>query len=735
MSFQELDIKNEYRSLLDSVAKDFYIPLLSKAVKYQRAVGFFSSSCLVEISKGISELAKNGGKIQLVASPYLSDEDVEAIKSGYAMRDQVVKDAVRREMTEGKTPFEKARLNLLANLISDGVLDIKIAFTEDPDRMGMYHEKMGIITDAEGNRVAFAGSMNESATAMTLNYETIDVFCSWKGEEDRVVAKENAFASIWNDTEPNIKIIEFPELKQEIIEKYKRSVPDFEIDKKEYSPDIDTVLHTDLGIYTEYGPKFPEWFKLHDYQDEAITEWQKRDYRGIFDMATGTGKTYTGLGALTTLSKNIDHKLAAIIVCPYQHLVEQWVEDILKFNIEPIIGYSESSQKDWQKRLKDAIRDQKLKVRGKEFFCFICTNATFSSDYVQTQLAKIKSDTLLMVDEAHNFGAPYLSCLLFDNYKYRLALSATLERHNDEEGTAKLYDFFGEKCIEYTLDRAIEEKKLTKYKYYPIVVTLTEEELEAYDNLSYEIGKCIMKGKNGKMKLSSRGERLALQRSRIVAGARNKVTMLEEVIQPYIHDKHILVYCGATKGLEQNQDRSDVDSEDIRQIDIVTDLLGNKLGMDVSQFTSKESVEEREVLKREFSAGDTLKVLIAIKCLDEGVNIPKIKTAFILASTTNPKEYIQRRGRVLRLAEGKEYAEIYDFITLPYGIEEVTSLTTAQVKRNSTLVKNELRRAEEFSRIAVNMVESASLIDEIKDAYGIQELNWSSEEEDYGYGF
>lgn len=735
MSFQELDIKKEYRSLLDSIAKDFYIPLLSQAVKYQRAVGFFSSSSLVEISKGISELAKNGGKIQLVASPYLSDEDIEAIKSGYAMRDQVVKEAIRREMTEGKTPFEKARLNLLANLISDNVLDIKIAFIEDSDRMGMYHEKMGIITDAEGNRVAFAGSMNESATAMTLNYETIDVYCSWKDEEDRVIAKENAFASIWNDTEPNIKIIDFPELKQEIIEKYKRSVPDFEIDKKEYAPDIDIVLHTDLGVYSEYGPKFPECFKLHDYQAEAITEWQKRKYRGIFDMATGTGKTYTGLGALTTLSKNIEHKLAAIIVCPYQHLVEQWVEDILKFNIDPIIGYSDSSQKDWPKRLKDAIRDQKLKVRGKEFFCFICTNATFSSDYVQSQLAKIKSDTLLMVDEAHNFGAPYLSCLLYDNYKYRLALSATLDRHNDEEGTAKLYDFFGEKCIEYTLDRAIEEKKLTKYKYYPIAVTLTEEELEAYDNLSYEIGKCIMKGKNGKIKLSSRGEKLALKRSRIVAGAKNKLTMLEEVIQPYIHDKHILVYCGATKGLEQNQDRTDIDSEDIRQIDAVTDLLGNKLGMEVSQFTSKESVEEREVLKREFSAGDTLKVLIAIKCLDEGVNIPKIKTAFILASTTNPKEYIQRRGRVLRLAEGKEYAEIYDFITLPYDTESVTSLTETQVKRNSTLVKNELRRAEEFSRIAVNMVESASLIDEIKDAYGIQELNWNNEEEDYGYGF
>lgn len=737
MSLQDLEIKKEYRSLLDNVVQNFYVPLLERAVKYQRAVGFFSSSCLVEISKGIAALAQHGGKIQLVASPYLSDEDIEAIKSGYAMRDQVVKDAIRREMTCGKNAFEMARLNLLANLISDNILDIKIAFTEDSERMGMYHEKMGIITDAEGNRVAFSGSMNESAAAMTLNYETIDVFCSWEGEEDRVLAKENAFASIWNDTEPNIKIIEFPELKQEIIEKYKRTVPDFEIDKKELASNVETTSFSDWGITNAHYkfPKSPEWLKLHKYQDEAIKEWVSKKYRGIFDMATGTGKTLTGLSALKQLSDDINHHLAAIIVCPYQHLVEQWVEDIVQFNIEPIIGYSESCQKDWSKRLKDAIRDQKLKVKGKEFFCFICTNATFASDFVQTQLAKIKSDTLLLVDEAHNFGAPYLSCLMYDTYKYRLALSATLERHNDEEGTQKLYDFFGEKCIEYTLDRAIEEKKLTKYKYYPIVVTLTEDELEAYDHLSYEIGKCIMKGKNGKTKLSSRGERLALKRSRIVAGAKNKLAMLEEAIQPYINEKHILVYCGATKGLEQNQDRSDVDTEDIRQIDAVTDLLGNKLNMEVSQFTSKESVEEREILKREFSTGETLKVLIAIKCLDEGVNIPKIKTAFILASTTNPKEYIQRRGRVLRLSEGKEYAEIYDFITLPYDTESVTSLTAAQVKRNSTLVKNELKRAEEFSRLAVNMVESAILIDEIKDSYGIQELNWNSNEEEFGYDF
>ena len=422
-----------------------------------------------------------------------------------------------------------------------------------------------------------------------------------------------------------------------------------------------------------------------------------------------------------------------IIVCPYQHLVEQWVEDIVKFNMNPIIGYSASSQKDWKRRLEDAIRDQKLEVRNKEFFCFICTNATFSSDFVQTQINKIRGNALLVVDEAHNFGAEYLSKLLSEKFTYRLALSATLERHNDEEGTAKLFSYFGEKCIEYSLDRAIEEKKLTRYKYYPIIVTLNDDELRRYSELTYEIGKCLIKGKNGKVKLSEKGKILALARARLVAGAEDKITKLEEYIRPYLHDRHIFVYCGATKLLRENQDFTTVDDEDLRQIDVVTDLLGNKLNMKVSQFTSKEDVEEREILKREFADGDTLQALIAIKCLDEGVNIPKIKVAFILASTTNPKEYIQRRGRVLRLAEGKEYAEIYDFIALPRPLDDVPSLTVEQMKKELSLVKNELCRAKEFARIAMNMVEAESVLDEIKEAYSIND-NLITFEEDFDYG-
>ena len=233
MSLQDIEIKDEYRSLIDNVAKDFYIPLLKEAISYKRAVGFFSSSALVEISKGIAGLIQNGGKIQLVASPYLSDDDVEAMRKGYELRESIVEKALLRELKDVTDSFEKDRLNLLANLIADGVLDIKIALTEKNGEFGMYHEKMGIISDMQGNKVAFSGSMNESATAMMINYEAIDVFCSWNGDTQRVSAKENAFESIWNNVEPNIRTIYFPKVSDMIIEKYKRNASNYNIDEEE----------------------------------------------------------------------------------------------------------------------------------------------------------------------------------------------------------------------------------------------------------------------------------------------------------------------------------------------------------------------------------------------------------------------------------------------------------------------------------------------------------------------
>ena len=224
MNLQEVEIKQSYRTSIDKIPRDFYIPLLSRASSYKRAVGFFSSTILSKISTGISELANKGGTIQIVASPKLSEEDIEAIRKGYEVREQILRKAVLREMTEPKTLFEEKCLNQLANLIADGNLDIKIAFTEKNNSIGMYHEKMGLISDDVGNIVAFSGSMNESLTAVSINYESIDVFCSWKSEEqrERVEDKQAAFSAIWNNHEPDITVLDFPELTDEIIRRYKR---------------------------------------------------------------------------------------------------------------------------------------------------------------------------------------------------------------------------------------------------------------------------------------------------------------------------------------------------------------------------------------------------------------------------------------------------------------------------------------------------------------------------------
>lgn len=733
MSLKQYKVKCEYRSLIDNVVQDFYIPLLKEAVIYKRAVGYFSSSSLVEISKGIAEMAAKGGKIQIVASPYLSNEDIEAIKKGYEDRRKIIENALLVQLREPVDYYSLERLNLLTCLIADGILEIQVAFIDGKNEIGMYHEKMGLIEDAEGNKVAFSGSNNESVMGMLVNYETMDVFRSWgdPGELERVRLKENAFYSIWNNTEPNIKVLRFPKVTDVMIEKYRRKAPNFDIDREQferrlfhYSRDIKGAPTSLKGIV---GARVPESIVLRSYQKEAISIWVGENYRGIFDMATGTGKTLTGLGALAKLSEDLEDDLAVIIVCPYQHLVEQWVEDIERFHIKPIIGYSSSPQKDWKKRLSRAVRDQKLR-KEKRFFCFICTNATFANSMVQEEIRKIHSPIFLMVDEAHNVGAASYRKLLDDRFTYRLALSATLERHQDEEGTAWLYDFFGRKCIEYPLQKAIEEDKLTRYKYYPIVVYLTEEELQQYEQKSYEMTKCLIRGRDGKTKLNHRGEILALERARIVAGASGKLDALRERMASYVKDNNILVYCGATHVIDEKADNTAANAEDIRQIEAVTRILGNELHMSVAKFTSEEDMETRAAIKEQFQRGDRLQAIVAIKCLDEGVNIPGIRTAFILASTTNPKEYIQRRGRVLRKAPNKPFAEIYDFVTLPRRLETVSSLTSEQAQRDLSLVKSELTRLKEFGRLAMNSMEANDLIWNIQDAYHILEDDIIEEE-------
>ena len=716
MSLSDLTIKREYRTFKDDVPHDFYVPLLKQAVLYQRAVGFFSSTSLSSLTPGLCGLVLNDGQMEIVASPKLSAEDVRAINCGYEARGSIVSQALIREL-QSVEDAQAERLNLLANLIAAERLTIKIVTTKQVNGLGMYHEKLGLIRDASGNVVAFSGSMNETITGFQKNYEAFDVYCSWlEADRERVRGKQAAFAAIWQNEEPDLEVQEFPEVNQSLIEKYSTGPVDWEAeaDKQDRRFEENNPILYKSG---NHGLLKPLGVNFYDYQQDAIDRWLQADGRGIFDMATGTGKTYTGLGAAAALCKR-SSRLAIIIVCPYQHLVRQWADDVRAFGMEPIIAYSGSEQKDYKKRIRSAVLDFNLNVKA--FFCLVCTNATFATAYVQESMQRLGNDTLLMVDEAHNFGAERLKATLRQEFQYRLALSATFERHHDAEGTAQLERFFGKRCIEYGLKRAIAEGRLTPYEYHPVPVVLTVEERERYLDLTRQIGRCIIKKRNGKKELNEKGKKLAMERARLVAGAAAKGITLKDLMQEHLDDHYMLVYCGAARLLEQADDEIVID-EDIRQVDYISRMLNFDLGMETAQFTSRENAQERQSRLQDFADGE-IQALVAIRCLDEGVNVPAIRTAFILASTTNPKEYIQRRGRVLRRYPGKEKAVIYDFVTLPRALDEVVSQPEEMAQQEKGLIKNELSRMKEFMDLSMQPQEGERLYDEMVDAYELYDF-------------
>lgn len=701
MALSDLYLAKEYRNLKCDVINDFYIPILSNAVMYKRAVGFFNSSALYEMAIGLKHLVEKQGKMELIVSPRLTEEDIQSINLGYKTREEVIERALLRDFDEPKSKTEFRKLNLLANLIAEGVLDIKVAFKINVNSAGIFHEKIGIVIDSEGNKVAFTGSMNETYSGLLQNYESIDVFCSWRDEDyDRVNIKENAFDNLWDNLDTAMEVIPFPNVAAERLNSYK-----VEQTEELFVDEIESKFVTSDSFF-----RIPPFIQLHNYQEDAIDTWLKKSGRGIFDMATGTGKTYTALGALSKLSSLLHDHLAVLIICPYQHLVEQWVGDIKVFGVKPLICYSRYN---WKKQLKNTIEDYKLGIINN--FCVITTNATFATPAMQSEIAKMDGDFCLVVDEAHNFGSKkQLSCMS-DKFNYRLALSATINRHHDEYGTQRLFDYFGEKCIEYTLKQAINDDKLTPYYYYPILVSFTEEELHEYVEITDKVAKILKKVPHGD-DLPQSAERLLIKRARIIAGAQEKVNALKEVIKSYKEEKQLLVYCGATNVESEYLSDNDFDSSEQRQIDEVTSLLGNTLQMRVTQFTSAEDSKQRELIKEEFSKGE-IQALVAIKCLDEGMNIPGIKTAFILASSTNPKEYIQRRGRVLRKAPGKVYATIYDFVTLPRPLDEYSYPSSVQAELS--LVKREVERMRDFQELSENPSDVTEIIRKVSEKYNL----------------
>ncbi len=444
-------------------------------------------------------------------------------------------------------------------------------------------------------------------------------------------------------------------------------------------------------------PQFPPTIQLRDYQQQAVANWLENRGRGVLKMATGSGKTIVSLAIATELYQKIGLQLL-LVVCPYRHLVTQWGKECENFNLKPILAFE--SVHNWQSELSNQLYN--LLTLDRSFLTTITTNSTFISERFQSQINFFPAKTLIIGDEVHNLGSSRLEASLPRKIGLRLGLSATPERHYDEEGTDAVLDYFGKVLQpEFTLADAIKKGALVRYSYYPILVELTDSESFTYAKLTKRIGWALGKSKN--LLDNENLKSLLMQRSRLIGTANNKLNALRELMQNRLDTSHTLFYCG--DGYVDNYDPIYN-----RQLAAVTRILGTELGYRVHTYTAETPVEQRETLRQQFECGE-LQGLVAIRCLDEGIDIPAIQTAVILASSSNPRQFIQRRGRILRPHPDKKYATLFDTIVLPPELDR----STWEVERN--LLRRELKRSIEFAELADNAIEAKQILSSLQERY------------------
>ncbi|MBD2774645.1 DNA phosphorothioation system restriction enzyme [Iningainema tapete] len=455
-------------------------------------------------------------------------------------------------------------------------------------------------------------------------------------------------------------------------------------------------------------PMMPHLVQLRSYQQQAINNWFANNGRGTLKMATGSGKTITALAIACELYKQINLQVL-LVVCPYRHLVTQWARECEKFNLKPILAFE--NLRSWQNELSNQLYN--VRSGSQAFLTVITTNSTLIGDGLQSQLKYFPEKTLIIGDEAHNLGAPRLEESLPRTIGLRLALSATPERYFDESGTQSIFNYFGSVLQpEFTLKDAINQGALVHYLYYPILVELTDTESRTYAKLTQKIGRALLYRERdvelGNFEDNEDLKPLLMQRARLIGAAENKLNALRELMKTRRETSHTLFYC--SDGSQEIGQRSS-----LHQLKAVAKILGVELGYRVSTYTAQTSLQEREVLRQQFESGE-LQGLVAIRCLDEGVDIPAIKTAVILASSANPRQFIQRRGRVLRPAPGKTRATIFDMIVLPPDLDR----DTLEVERN--LLRKELLRFVEFADLADNAGEARMKLLNLQKRYGLLDI-------------
>lgn len=689
MGLKDLSLEIAYDSETSDLLNDFYIPALSNSTEYFRAVGFFNSKSLSFASTGIKNFILNEGKMKIVCGAQLSENDVNSIVAAEKTPEEVLTKNFLDDIDSLETNIKNNYIDVLSWMVAKDLLEIKVAIKLDEKgkpcfgEEGILHTKVGIFKDIDGNYITINGSNNETAFGWGKNYENFDVFKGWvPSDSERLQKHIKLFQNLWDEDVKSYEVMDIPEaVKRHLISRASSNIDGV--------PFIEDIINKGKGV--QKPPNLPKKPELYDYQIKARDNWFKNGKKGIFSMATGTGKTYTALGCVEKLLKE-ESSLVCIISAPQMHLVQQWKKSVESFGLldsfEEVI-IVDSSNPNGKEEFKDAV--YKIDIGLMSNVLILTTHDSLSSDKFYSFLFEEEFDCsfLLIGDEMHGLGSYTRKNALIPQYKYRLGLSATPRRQYDEEGTDFLFNYFDKEVYCFPLKRALIEINpatdltyLTPYNYYPYFFELNNKELKQFKSLTHQITIESTKDEPNRKYLDG----LIIKRANILKNGKNKYDLLRTILNDIEDKSGLLVYCNE----EQKQK--------------VVRILGNEFNLDVRTFTKDDGtqpkkefggISEREYILRNFANG-RYDCLVALHCLDEGVDVPSATRAILMCNSTNPREFIQRVGRVIRRYDDKDEAEIYDMIIKP----SKTSSEFRDIEKK--LFNKELVRSDYIGSLALN---------------------------------
>ncbi len=708
MSFKSLDIKPSYESGIGDIVHDFYEPVLTEAVLYDRISGFFTSTSLAVAARGMCNFIKNGGIMRLITSPILSSDDMRIIERLLEKKSEINCIDLGLDLNTLEDMLISDHVKAFGWLLEHGKIDIRLAILLGDDKKpitkekilsaGLFHQKIGILTDIEGNHISFSGSINETASAWTKNDEEFKVFKEWEESSSYYKEDRERFNALWQGRKPNVLIVDLPQaVRNELVEYSK----DFDVEKisaKQY------IARKRQKI----SPFELDGISLFYYQKAALEKWSKSGYSMLFEMATGTGKTRTAIAGLNYI-RHHHSKTITIIACPQNALAKQWKDNEvaafqLKVDKEVIIDGTVSK---WKSLLMEVCLENGA---GFADHCIIyTTHNTASSDSFISIIEKYVSPTTALTfvgDEVHWLGAKTLRKALLPSYKYRIGLSATPSRWFDDGGTRLLEKYFGNNHFEFTMKDALTEINpltgkhfLVDYKYLISRIALTEEEGQRYAELTEKISK-LYRMKDTDPDVAESYERLLQKRAEIIKNADNKYSVLSMILDHLNTQEemeNLIIFVSPQQ------------KERVLEILISKGVIHHQLTQEEGNVPRKEynGLTERQHIIKLFKE-KKYQALVAIKCLDEGIDIPSACRGILMSSSTNPREYVQRIGRIIRQDKNKKMAYLYDIC-----VESSGALSRDLQEIDTRIRANERRRLKEIATNAVNSVDALQNILEL----------------------